>query len=80
MNSGSSCPSCELPSELVDDGQNLGLLICPKCKAVADTLDTMPFHLWPGNDQPYDEAIKQTLRDWMRLCHRELLTAESARP
>jgi len=75
-----TCPSCELPSDLVDDGQNLGLLICPKCKAVADLLDAMPLHWWPGNDLPYDEAIKQPLRDWMRLCHRELLTTESAQP
>lgn len=67
------CPSCELPALLVDDGQGFGLLICENCKAVADILDRTPFWKWPGNDLPPAEAMRQPLKDWMRLCHRELL-------
>lgn len=71
------CPSCELAADLVDDGQGLGFLICANCKAVADILDRTPFWSWPGNDLPYGEAMGQSLRDWMRQCHRELLGVQA---
>jgi len=75
--SAAICPSCELAAELVDDGQGLGLLLCGNCKAVADKLDRMPIDLWPGNDLPFPESVQQSLKDWMRLCHRELLGVDA---
>lgn len=75
--SAETCPSCELKAELIDDGQRLGLFVCANCKAVADKLDELPMHLWPGNDLSPLEALQQSLPDWMRKCHRELLGVSS---
>jgi hypothetical protein len=60
------CPSCDQRAELVDDGQGLGLLICENYKAVSDILDRTPFWKWPGNDLPFEQAMGQSLKDWMR--------------
>jgi hypothetical protein len=64
-----------MTAELVDDGQGLGYLVCVKCKACADILERLPRSEWPGNDLPPLEALGETLPQWMRRCHSELLPA-----